>query len=619
MFLDLQGGTDAFPEQMKKAISMLFPCVPKITPVTKKILPTLAPRPTVPPLSSVSTPATDLQRVQANAADPSKSGVSSASTVKPVVNLKAAVTNATTTSTSSKQVAQAKATVSTPLVVKQPVQAKVALKALSSPAAAASSTSILKPLAMVPMGSASSPNLLVQTSPEFSSIPLTIMASTPGTSPAIRIASAGGLPQLIHIPPVNNLNTQSNPSTVDKNTTVELSDSDDDAHIYEDGPLEFGSSTQSESSTVPPLVPIKQVPTKVPIPKEKSTNSSTSGTPVISISKLRDSVVSKMNNMTNQIKLGDKIVGIVLRDSDSQSDIHKKLQATFSAKGPSSKDNRPKERPILPKGGVTIVGVEGTSSGGVEGGKKLKPKVLDVPSAVDSPTDYSDRRNARRLSLSYMWRKTGFLVSSYQKLFTWTLGTDEDAMPALTCRVCKFIPKSKHEVESHLTSHPDLQCPICSKYFLKDTKVFEHMTVIHGTQLPSSFVSKKKPPILWRVNSVKKPCRQYQCSRCDRRFKLKESLKRHATVCNRIGSGYERPMGAVAPNTCAVCSRTFPSEEAMEEHALTHVKRTSWLCDICGLVLKSSSNYRTHIARHDELAHEYQYQCNTCKKRFKLL
>lgn len=622
MFLDLQGGTDAFPEQMKKAISMLFPSVEKRpTPANQKVPIDKTPIPpaTVPTVSGISSPTTNRQGMQAT-----KGSGSSLSPGKQTINVKSPARSASTKSVpgSSKQAFVSKTTTpstgtSTPTVVKQPVQVKATGQSFFIPSTETTTVPALRPFTIQALGpDGVTQNIVIQAPPEFPSVPVTFMSSTPGASPALKFSAiptlpTGGMPQLIPVSSMNYLiNQQSNPTTSDKAKDTSA-DSDDDIHIYEDSPSMCESSIQSGNDDVPPLVPIKQLP----VSKEKP-NEARKVPPAINISKMRDSVVSKLSSMPNQIKLGDKIVGIVLRKSDSKDDIRKKLQETFAPNSSSSKDNKVKERPILPKGSICIPGVESMSPSEVEGGKKLKPKVLDVPSAVDSPTDYSDRRNARKLSLSYMWRKTGFLVSSYQKLFTWNIGSDERAVPLLTCRVCNFVPKSRQEVENHLGSHPDLQCPICSKYFLKDTKVFEHMSVIHGTVNPAAYASKKKQVISWRLNTVKRPSlRQYQCSRCDRRFKLKDSLKRHVSVCKER-SPTERVMNAA--DVCAVCSRSFTTEEALQEHMLTHVKRTSWLCDICGLVLKSASNYRGHVARHDEFAHEFKYQCNTCKKRFKL-
>lgn len=590
MFLDLHGPPEAYSEQMKKAVSMLFPSSSSPMPLSEKK-----------PI--------DVKTMMNMIPGPPK-------TVKAVPDL--------STKGSNPQVATQKTTPS-PISVQG--------------APATMPTVIVKPAVSQVKSPTVSGNLILQTSPMLSGVPVSILPNTPGSAVPIKVAALsstltpGVVPKIIHLPSTSNfINIQPKPTpqlpvtipAAKKMPEPEAPDCLSDDHVYEDHhEPESVDCGQSSESSLPPLIPF----TGASPSKEKPSGTVMKETSNIDLTKIKDQVVTKLSNMGNQFKLGDKIFGIVVRNCDSKEDIQKRLQASLASAVPLKDRGKTlsnsKERPIAPKGSVAIPVAE-VPVGIVSGVKKLSKRSMDVPSAAQDPSVPFDRRNARKLSLGFMWRRTGFLVSSYQKLFTWQMPASNDnvdsAYPVLTCRVCKFEASSKNQVESHLQTHPDLQCSVCWKYFLTVGKVHEHMSVIHCLPAPSE-IPKRRTYITWRLNNIRRnPLKQYQCSRCDRRFKLKDALKRHIGVCkertvlerviaiNRAGSLLQ----------CPTCNRSFPTADALDEHMLGHTKRTSWLCDVCGLILKSASNYRSHIARHDENAHEYKFQCSVCKKRFKL-
>ncbi|KAJ1527612.1 hypothetical protein ONE63_007575 [Megalurothrips usitatus] len=610
MFLDLQGGPDLFPEQMKKAVSLLFP--QSVTDKGGKE-------------STAPSPATRAQPIlPVINVVPSNGPPSMAFRIQPVVSVPNLVQTSVAVNAAATSMAPVLTQIVPPLSVPITKQAKLGSQNVT---ATTGQPVFVTSLMAKGTTSTANQNLLVGKVPVLSHVPVTILPN-PAATAGIHVASmpgnlaAGTLPQLIQLPANNMIKIQPKPTSKTSKTlhspgTMECNSNDDDSHFFDDN-----SSTPLEDEPAP------QTSVTVPTKEKKSKNKSPTDSSGIDILKLKDKVVTKINNSGNQFKLGDKIVGIVLRNSDKKEDIHKKLQATFTNSTPLKTPNRAaapsKGTAATSKGSVCIpVGIIQPSEPG-DGGKKVKEPLFDIPSAVEDPSAVFDRRNTRKLSLSFMWRKTGFLVSSYQKLFTWQMSSEEDAStanPVLTCRVCKYAAKSKSDVETHLQAHPDLQCGLCYKYFLTVSKVHEHMGVIHNITTPSDTI-KKKTAFTWRTNPIKRmPLKQYQCSRCERRFKLKHALKHHADVCkDRLQAERDLLARKSSSLVCsfAHCCRAFKTVEELEEHALTHTKRSSWLCDICGLVLKSASNYRTHIARHDELAHEYNYQCNLCRKRFKL-
>ncbi|KAK3912046.1 Zinc finger protein 226 [Frankliniella fusca] len=646
MFLDLQGGTEAFPEQMKKAISMLFPNDAGAKSAVKRKVVNFDGQSAVSEEQKKKIPKTTTKQT-------------------PFIISSSVTSNNAVFVTTVPGRSQAAVTNTVPSTL--PMQKGVGINARSS--IQVSTPTSLPPLLMKPFTSiAPSPGpLIAQAQPVLTAVPATCVSSS-----AIRITLPAGslpsssVPHLIRLPSnfikVNQKSAQCTSSTatpssvpsaalptsvaIRANVPSSVSSDDDDVHFWDDHCYtEENPQPNKQDIPMPSLVPIKEgskVPIKespkVPIKEvskvaiKESTISKQTMLPQLDIAQLKDKVITKINNMGNQFKLGDKIVGIVLRNSDSREDIHKKLQATFSKGTPLKESGKaiaktkervilPKERAILPKGSsvIALPGDTIISSESLDGAQKSKDRPLDVHASVDSPSTYFDRRNARKLSLSFMWRKCGYLVSSYQKLFTWRLADSPDTEHVLSCRVCKFAAKSRADAESHLQEHPDLQCTVCWKYFLTPDKVLEHMNVIH-TSSTSEILRKKSCGTSWRVNTIRRTVlKQYQCSRCERRFKAKENLKRHIAVCKeRTLAEKVQAISSGSLLSCQVCHRNFNSPGELQDHVIVHTKRTSWLCDICGMVLKSASNYRSHIARHDENAADYEYQCGTCKKRFKL-
>lgn len=658
MFLDLQGGAEAFPEQMKKAVSMLFPspsnAVPQggknfSGPITSQNSRTASSPPNQILAQNRTTTSREESRnfqkpqVTINSAQ-LKTAVSSTQhplIVHPSPSNSGVVTLLPPTSSSS---------LNTMINLQEP---QVAFSTTNQNRILQQPSVVSVPVQLLPK----TPGASSQPAPILS-VPVSVLPKTPGVSSAIQLSTIAGtlnpseVPKLVQVSPSNIIKLQSK-SKPDLSSAapaqkspveVELMDHDYDSHFMEDDPEpdpEDGSKPlqlslpalipfKGDMGMPPPQLSLLKSIVKSAVPEVSTPENTSNGQPVIDIAKMKDKVLTKISNMGNQFKLGDKIVGIILRNADSREDIQKKLQATFS-NGTPVKDSmktvsKSKERTILPKANVVIPAHEIVSSPPCEltnGGRKFKERPLDVLPTADFPNSHFDRRNARKLSLSFMWRRTGFLVSSYQKLFTWQMeAASEDSdgpNPVLTCRVCKFEAKSKGEVETHLQVHPDLQCSVCWKYFLTVGKVHEHMSVIHCLPTPNE-VPKRRPLITWRLNNVRKPSlKQFQCSRCERRFKFRDALKRHVGVCkDRTPAEKAVSVKKGRRFVCSTCHRYFSNAEDLEEHTAVHTKRTSWLCDICGTVLKSASNYRSHIARHDENAHEYQYQCGICRKRFKL-
>lgn len=135
---------------------------------------------------------------------------------------------------------------------------------------------------------------------------------------------------------------------------------------------------------------------------------------------------------------------------------------------------------------------------------------------------------------------------------------------------------------------------------------------------------------------VKKEAEQFNCPRCDARFRTFEVLRdhirrRHFYVCKHCTDAeghapkaFETEKGLWAhqrshhpkyyPRKCDVCVRAFETRQQLKEHMETaHVRGKDVKCDFCDRVLMSQFQKKNHIKR----AHsERRYHCQLCKCLF---
>lgn len=124
-------------------------------------------------------------------------------------------------------------------------------------------------------------------------------------------------------------------------------------------------------------------------------------------------------------------------------------------------------------------------------------------------------------------------------------------------------------------------CPICSKDYLSDYFLKQHVTKHINQKL--------------------------HCEPCGTIFGNKFSLEEHEKYAHLLyHSDYK---------SCKTCGRCFTTESKLRQHEKQHKNK---LCPLCNKVFKTQAFFNTHMQRHSpklaELMKKYEQSCSFCEK-----
>ena len=157
-------------------------------------------------------------------------------------------------------------------------------------------------------------------------------------------------------------------------------------------------------------------------------------------------------------------------------------------------------------------------------------------------------------------------------------------MGKLVCIICSiFQRKNKKDVKMHILGMhfkcPNQLCKICNKPFDQIYMLQEHMRSAH-TEGDS-----------------------FQCDKCEKSFKTKQSMNRHFIVHHEKQN--------VRKCKFEGCEKTFANGFALSKH-MQHHKKEPFVCDICGKDFRQKGNLRIHTIREHTSEAEQQklsYKC----------
>ncbi|CAL8145670.1 unnamed protein product [Orchesella dallaii] len=101
----------------------------------------------------------------------------------------------------------------------------------------------------------------------------------------------------------------------------------------------------------------------------------------------------------------------------------------------------------------------------------------------------------------------------------------------------------------------------------------------------------------------------YKCNLCEKNFDTRKELLAHKKEEHKRKKGWR---------TCPHCSKRFYGNSKYQDHIRTHTKERPFLCNICGVALKTPSSLRYHTkCFHDESGHKETFPCKYCAKVFR--
>ena len=132
---------------------------------------------------------------------------------------------------------------------------------------------------------------------------------------------------------------------------------------------------------------------------------------------------------------------------------------------------------------------------------------------------------------------------------------------------------------THIKSHEeDVNCEICGKTLKNDRVLKEHIRSVHESKV-------------------------FPCNECNKKFKSKQSVKRHMTVHELPSSDPSEGL-----HKCNKCKRYFTSENLLKMHIdLKHADNVFY-CSPCDKTFKSKQNLVSHRRQYHATVDE-----KTCK------
>ncbi|KAK6639477.1 hypothetical protein RUM43_007750 [Polyplax serrata] len=185
----------------------------------------------------------------------------------------------------------------------------------------------------------------------------------------------------------------------------------------------------------------------------------------------------------------------------------------------------------------------------------------------------------------------------------------------VSCKECNQQYSSKHNLKRHVYNvhrMTRVKCPVCEKEVNKKS-LDRHMKSIHiakipvkrekklvpeEDKIPCMLCNRKYPSLVSLQNHIRKihEAEQLKCSECDftgtRRHLDKHIKKQHN------GEVYQ----------CQRCQKILKSKSTLKEHMWIHTEHRRFICDICGMRFKRTSNYHGHLKSHQEK----KFQCQRC-------
>ncbi|XP_065205999.1 zinc finger protein 26-like isoform X1 [Planococcus citri] len=222
--------------------------------------------------------------------------------------------------------------------------------------------------------------------------------------------------------------------------------------------------------------------------------------------------------------------------------------------------------------------------------------------------------------------------------------------------------RTKHPKENYRPTEHDTiiySCPYCEEKFSMKKRILHHMRKAHNINSDSPFVCVQCNKVFRRRDNLDRHNESYHPTLNDQEankilsgaeIKINGEIAYHCEVCNRNMSNPNRFIshyrGHYSENKftcdlcgkqaktqhqlnthiknihlnirnykCDICSKSFYTKQACEEHRRIHTGERPFSCEICGKTFVAGNALISHKRFHNDF---YPHSCHMCPKKFKV-
>lgn len=163
---------------------------------------------------------------------------------------------------------------------------------------------------------------------------------------------------------------------------------------------------------------------------------------------------------------------------------------------------------------------------------------------------------------------------------------DGDHNGPYLCDLCPSILKNIKSFKEHQRSHKEKthKCKECGKLFRYESVLKEHY-LMHTGETP------------------------HNCPHCPKKFRTKSNMQRHL-----ITHGVVSKARSLYKSQCEICGKILRLSSNLNAHRRSHQLERPFPCEQCGKQFKTKAHLGIHMANHLEVE---PFECEECGKRFR--
>ena len=184
------------------------------------------------------------------------------------------------------------------------------------------------------------------------------------------------------------------------------------------------------------------------------------------------------------------------------------------------------------------------------------------------------------------------------------------------CSECSASYSRRINLQNHLKEKHGkilnldiVQCPECEECFPSNRQVIQHGITIHQKYFAELHNQYKRNILKIREKQIGRD-KKFECDFCQRKYLMKEPLRRHILKDHLKENGDESAM-------CSYCGKTLTNKANLKSHIEFVHEALFVSCPICQKKINFKTigrHYKRHQSKEEKLANKLKYLCNLCGK-----